>query len=285
LLNETLTEFITQQEEEAAIHQNRSIFQKASNKIQVHSTKVTEAMQAYENRKNQDAIELEMAWQVLTKSNLPTYLDLCKTIQHEIYGDLEEYFCFRHFYIGQVIAGFLAYSGPGFIFSYSGRKYWRHVLQKYKIFLQVSLGIWTDEAVAAFDLLHNARQMSKEELDESMPNVIAITVASRAVLYQIYPILTIFSVYVLAVSTTPLFIRSNLLKSLLPDLIIMDAHDIAVERERKSQKRIGADLSDYTWMTTLQAVVIFYTESRAIQLVNSALILALSFLFLAYSPI
>jgi hypothetical protein len=81
--------------------------------------------------------------------SLPSYYELCLIVRDELHDSILEPF-----------AGFFALLGIGHFFTPTGRYYWKVVLNNYKIFLCVCLGIWTDEAVEAYEIEEKSVNLS-----------------------------------------------------------------------------------------------------------------------------
>ena len=107
--------------------------------------------------------------------------------------------------------------------------------RKYYVFLQVCLGIWTAEAVEVYELEHICSMMTNTPIDEVLASVISETVGSRAILFQAFGFMALFSVYVILTAGAPLFIQPSaaLLRDNLPGLIVpwSTAWEMATRRE------------------------------------------------------
>jgi hypothetical protein len=80
---------------------------------------------------------------------LPSYYELYLIVRDELHESILD-----------PVAGFVAFLGIGHFFTPTGRYYWKVVLNNYKIFLMVCLGIWTDEAVEAYGLEETSLNLS-----------------------------------------------------------------------------------------------------------------------------
>jgi hypothetical protein len=81
--------------------------------------------------------------------SLPSYYELCLIVRDELHDSILEPF-----------SSIFALIGIGHFFTPTGRYYWKVVLNNYKIFLMVCLGIWTDEAVEAYGLEEKSINLS-----------------------------------------------------------------------------------------------------------------------------
>jgi hypothetical protein len=91
---------------------------------------------------------LDYLWQKNLNENdhsLPSFYELSYVVQEEL-----------HEFVIQPFSSILAFIGIGHFFTPTGRYYWKVVFHNYKVFLLVCLGIWTDEAVEAYDLEEKA---------------------------------------------------------------------------------------------------------------------------------
>jgi len=96
------------------------------------------------------------------------------------------------------------------------------------------------------------------------------------------PILTIFSVYVLAFSGAPILIFGTKLNGVIPALIIRNPHEVAYKREKKLMRELHTNIGDYMWVVYVRAYSVFFSESRLLAFIHSGVVLGLSFLFLFY---
>jgi hypothetical protein len=119
--------------------------------------------------------KLDSLWQREQHMNhhtLPSYYELSLVVQEEL-----------HEFIIQPFSSILALIGIGHFFTPTGRYYWNVVFHNYKVFLLVCLGIWTDEAVEAYDLKEKCiyvsvddssflrRNEQKASIDSTVPTV------------------------------------------------------------------------------------------------------------------
>jgi Tyrosine-protein kinase ephrin type A/B receptor-like len=156
------------------------------------------------------------------------------------------------------------------------------------------------EAAAASDASQNkAREAHNELQDKKLANNVVLlalscSVIPRAILYQIIPFFTIFSVYVVLTATAPIFVLSSKLKERLPALFITNAYavgryreyiqgelqdcvvyqtpvtigiiyeDVAMPSKKVDQVWRKPIIAQYEWIYTLRMINIFVMESRAI---------------------
>jgi hypothetical protein len=96
--------------------------------------------------------KLDSLWEKERRENnysLPSYYELCLIVKDEL-----------HDYILEPFNSIFALMGIGHFFTPTGRYYWKVVLNNYKIFLMVCLGIWMDEAVEAYGLEETSLNLS-----------------------------------------------------------------------------------------------------------------------------
>jgi hypothetical protein len=284
--------------------------------------------------------------------HLPSYYRLCKLVHEEL-----------HHTILDPIANILAFLGIGHFFTSVGLKHWKIVFNNYRIFILASFGIWTNEAVEAYDLvklteqlimlkiienekelkpintipfstksddfeskkhenlrdgestLYNAEGQNEStatneiiiEKDEILLSLMAVTINCRVILFQIVPSLVLLSTFCMSISSCPLLLYNDFLIESLPPFIIYGSKNFhfALRKEVKLMRmrlatltgasapmKLNSDVIDpaavkqllsiYGWRIIIRQIVVFWNDSRGLQLVQSLLLLLLSVFFLIY---
>jgi hypothetical protein len=116
------------------------------------SSEFIHGMQLYDLEQMKNQQKMDSLWQKERLQNdcrLPSYYELCLIVKDELHESILEPF-----------NSIFALMGIGHFFTPTGRYYWKVVLNNYKIFLMVCLGIWTDEAVEAYGLEETSLNLS-----------------------------------------------------------------------------------------------------------------------------
>jgi hypothetical protein len=156
------------------------------------------------------------------------------------------------------------------------------------------------------------RTAKQQNMREILPNVIAILICSRVILFQIVPSLVLFSTISMTLASFPLLIFNEFLADTLPPLIIWGVinREMAIDRELESfialrpqegggrgrsgtqqqqeplneEETIAVLCEEYSWRLSLRGIILFWNESRLLQFFHSSLALFFSFLLLIYTP-
>jgi hypothetical protein len=123
--------------------------------LSVNSEQFIQHMHVYDEAQLTKQRKLDSLWQQEQHTNhhtLPSYYELSLVVQEEL-----------HEFIIQPFSSILALIGIGHFFTPTGTYYWKVVFHNYKVFLVVCLGIWTDEAVEAYDLEENCARVSVDD--------------------------------------------------------------------------------------------------------------------------
>ena len=203
--------------------------------------------------------------------------------------------------LGHLISTILLLLPIGHVFTSVGRWAFRRVVRKYKTFILVSLGFWSDRAAVAYDIQRKVeiiaegrdrdddiaktkKQKQTLELhdgDEEFARFsacLSATIATRAILLQVVPFLTIWSVFSIATSGCPLFVASGTtLDSKIAPYFVWDCFDRAEEAEK------GSKYGKLLWLRALSGASIFVLESRMINFLVQSYMVALS-ITLLYNP-
>eukprot|EP01034_Spumella_vulgaris_P028899 gene28899-35850_t len=137
----------------------------------------------------------------------------------------------------------------GQLCSERGNKIWWRVIENYRVFALVSLGVWTDEAVRDFEIKSQFKKQEQEstnvelsvtsrlgtiagetsapgellragtssifdtsdDCDDRRLKLISALVSTRVVLIQLIPYMTIYSTLAVDISSSPIFIYSPFL--------------------------------------------------------------------------
>jgi len=178
----------------------------------------------------------------------------------------------------------MIFLGYGHLLTRVGRSTWILIIWKYFVFITVSLGIWTEEAVQAFspELQHARLTLYyHKDIGDSLYAILGL----RSVLFQIVPILTILSIFVQNTAKSPLFVFSRKLSSRLPSLFtsMINAKLLALEAEldRLKDLRIdaatNADILDIQeWLISFRAVFTICTTSRIVTFMVNMFVVCMS---------
>jgi hypothetical protein len=115
------------------------------------SSDFIQGMHLYDLEQMKKQKKMDSLWEkkrLQNEHSLPSYYEVCLIVRDEL-----------HDFILEPFAGFLALLGLGHFFTPTGRYYWNIVLNNYKIFLCVCLGIWTDDAVEAYGLEEKCKNL------------------------------------------------------------------------------------------------------------------------------
>jgi ABC-type multidrug transport system fused ATPase/permease subunit len=123
--------------------------------LSLDSERFIQYMHVYDQAQVAKQRKLDNLWQqehYLNNHTLPSYYELSYAVQEEL-----------HEFVIQPFSSCLAFIGIGHFFTPTGRSYWNVVFHNYKVFLLVCLGIWTDEAVEAYDLIETTARLSVDD--------------------------------------------------------------------------------------------------------------------------
>eukprot|EP01034_Spumella_vulgaris_P024040 gene24040-30337_t len=264
-------------------HSKLSLTSKAIKSVKNKATKLTNSVVVYEARKVENSSELRVLWKELNRNNLPTYNKFCLTVKDALYESMNTFTCGYVSYLCVFLAYSLAYWGIGSFFTRFGRFCWHVVARKYFLFLSVCLGVWTEEAYIAYDIAATLKQyVSEDDVDENISKILGMIVGPRALMFMLIPKYgSAISVGVLAFSTVPLLLLGKHMPEIVPEFLIPNSREIAIEREMRVNN--APTLKNLEWIIYIRQINIFVMESRLPQFVNYALILGLSFIILVYS--
>jgi hypothetical protein len=186
-------------------------------------------------------------------------------------------------------ARLMSWLGPGHAFTRVGKMHWKLVMRKYYCFLCGCLGIWTDEIekAFAFDEITSSLYLSrKDESDccedhDTYRTLLYINIGVRSIVLQMVPALTLLSVVVSTLSSTPLFVQSQRLSSKLPPLLIWNAWELSEEVYIAANDIPSSD--NLHWMLWLGSICIFMTRSRLLAFISNFLALMIPFLAINFT--
>lgn len=260
------------------------------------------------------------------KIDLPTYFDLLRFEAHILFKTVRPQRPAEpaSLFLSYLAAAFLCVFPVGHVLTRLGRYSMYKVLLRFKIFFAATLGFWDSHAVNAYDIFSQVHSINVDldtaesegaEEDRNRVNTrysqaIEATIAPRAILLQIVPALTIWSVFSIATCSSAVFASDPKLhgksasrplsqsakgvgsnastKSTsesaathfaeLPKLYPFFIWD-AFERARREE---GGRYAHREWITWLVAIQIFFLKSRAFQFVLKTYTTFLSVLLLCY---
>ena len=212
-------------------------------------------------------------------TTLSSYHDLCYLVTTELR---------KRYKLPILFAMCLSWLGLGHFITRVGKIHWKLVLRKYYMFLCACLGVWSDEVVASFAfeettcaLYINKPNVVTTDDHDIYRSLLYINVGMKSIVLQIFPIMTIVSVIIASFSSTPLFVTSKQLANKLPNLLIYDAWNIAIEMYILNQGLESYD--NLYWLVWLGSISIFITKSRLLSFVSNFLALCIPVLTLYYN--
>ena len=228
--------------------------------------------------------QLLSQWAEVKRNKLPPYAHLCRVVNEELKSNFEK--CdFPLPY--PIIASILSYSGVGHVLVGKGRHYWGIVGNKYWIFAQICCGVWTNEAVKAFEIERIMKSMLTLEEDQALITVLGSIVSPRALLFLALNYGALLTALIISSCATPLFMVSNDLKEMIgkdsfPELLypFARASAIAVRREEEENGESDFGSEIYYWVIVLKALVIVGTESLLVGFIKNMIIFAIGLIFL-----
>ena len=129
--------------------------------------------------------------------------------------------------------------------------------------------------------LYSAQNENREAYSLSLLSIIG----PRAILLQILPSLSYLSLFVLCTASTPLVVLSKEMNQKLPPFFALDALSESIKREQcTSGSELTAESRGVMWTVYLNAIHIFWEESRAIMFIYNCCIFFLIILIL-YAPL
>ncbi len=169
---------------------------------------------------------------------------------------------------------------------------WREVCYKYILFFLICIGIWTEDAFMAYEPLYQRRSetcstlySAQNENREAYSLSLLSIIGPRAILLQILPSLSYLSLFVLCTASTPLVVLSKEMNQKLPPFFALDALSESIKREQcTSGSELTAESRGVMWTVYLNAIHIFWEESRAIMFIYNCCIFFLIILIL-YAPL
>jgi hypothetical protein len=200
---------------------------------------------------------------------LSSYGQLCHLVSNELT---------RKRNWGKWSATLLSWLGLGHFVTRVGRIHWKFILRKYYYFGCACVGLWTDEVVDSMKLETTADQyhFSKIlDLRDTYPTLFYVSIGMKSIILQIVPPLTILSIFISTLCSTPLFVKSEKLLRELPTLIIWNAWEEALDTYTV---REDVTFMFTNWILYLGAFEMFITRSRLIGFIKNTIILTISLL-------
>ena len=167
-----------------------------------------------------------------------------------------------------------AYTGVAHFATIRGRERWFRAIEKYYMFILVSFGYWNDKSYDSFEFDRDEYSLKDIKIDAQMDPrtsfayLISAVICTRAVLLQVVPALTFFSMYAISISLSPIWVVSSRALERLPHLWVTNAIQVAKERESEGRDFRPGDMTPRDrrvyWSILLNALVIFVADSRAI---------------------
>ena len=233
----------------------------------------------------------EKKWlQEKADSLMPSYYEL---VQIELYYLMGEISTFappirrtdgsRYPVLGHFLTLLLILCPLGHFLTKFGRFTCRLVLSKYWTFLRVSVGYWSGYNTEAYDVQRKARELSDGQSSKDKGNITAcltVIVATRAILLQLIPEMTILSIIIITTSGCPLFVQPPL-NDLIYKLFVWDCF---ADAERLELEANAKALKSPRWIVWLSGISIFLLESRAITFAVNVFKVFLSIYLLYRSP-
>ena len=210
---------------------------------------------------------------------LPPYYRLCIMEQQELQELLSQtktppflQICFIPFSCLVIV------SNIGHLVTAVGRKNWLIVIWKYALFGCICVGIWTDEIYEAYELDSLPKIFAEKDSNEALILLVPLIISFRAILLQaLGTTLTLASIAVISLSSSPLFVFSPKMQARIPPLIYWNCRKVAVEREEKEN---GLEGQSEEWAINLRSLSIFLTESRLLVFFSNVVPLYLTIVLL-----
>lgn len=228
----------------------------------------------------------EPAWLIAKSLILPPYLQLLREELAAMTGlPSDSLFVSFSSLIFLVVPVGHAWSAPG-------RKACRMVLKKYMTFLHTTMGIWTRDSVVSYDLHNQAELMrapdepqDKHKLNVRYRDCLAACIAPRAVLLQLVPYFTVWSVFSIATAECAVFATSSsgLLhnEAFQSNAKVFD-YIITDPLQRAEEQEIGR-LTERRWIIWMSAIRITVLNSRAVIFALNTYLVFLS-VYILYCP-
>ena len=166
----------------------------------------------------------------------------------------------------------------GQLFTQLGRDVWYIIGKKFLVFISVSMGIWTEKCYSSYKF---DSDIIGERADDQVKNVYSQTtsaiIAPRALLLLIFPQFTLFALYAIATSGTPMIITSNTFREKIGPLFSENAYEVQRMREqRDSGSPLSAHQRSALWTLYFASYSVYWRESRAINYIQNLFGFAMS---------
>ena len=139
--------------------------------------------------------------------------------------------------LSRMLVLFLSFTSVGHLLTQSGRCAYSVIFWKAYIMIKVSLGIWDNDCMQAFDADKNFAEMLISDSDERNMGIhLEAIIGTRSALFQLIPGLTLLSVYVQSTSKAPIYVTSEKLLKCVPSFLFTfpQARELAIEVELRS---------------------------------------------------
>lgn len=172
----------------------------------------------------------------ISLTDLPSYCDLLgeeiAALRNDLFKDKPDSNIRRYCVDTYLLPAILSALGIGHVMTSIGRTAFLNVFFKFISFLLVSVGIWTDRIYESYQIYDSVNNLSlyysrdseydRTKYREDFSLAISSIICTRATLLQLFPSLSILSVFAIVMSPTPLFVFSSKLRENLPNLLVIN---------------------------------------------------------------
>lgn len=166
--------------------------------------------------------------------------------------------------IGYCLCALLFLFPVGHIFTGVGYYAMKRVLNKYRTFLLACLGYWSDFTYKAYAIKTEIEENSSRERKGYYSDCLEAAIAPRAIILQLVPYLTIFSIFAISTSGSPMFVSNTELAENIAPYFQIECFTRAVEQFEDTKYKTR------DWIVGLRGVSIFLLESRLLKYLFSA---------------
>ena len=194
----------------------------------------------------------------------------------------------KHTVLGKAWNRFISFTPLGHMYTNVGLLCWACVYRQYACFTLACFGFWTPYAVACFDVkqrydeIASLGQLGENKIrykKEQFSRFLSGLIGPRAILFQIVPPLAVLSIFAIQLAPTPIFFPvGEGEERLLNDYLITAPFEEARRRLKEEEKLTDDELErkHIQWMVQLEGILIYFSESRGIQIVANLLQFALT---------
>lgn len=228
------------------------------------------------------------------KGDLPSYFELLRDEAHYMFHTVMPRkpagtvsLCASY-----IAAGFLFLVPIGHIFTPIGCHTFLEVMQRFKLFFFASLGFWSSDAVLAYDIFYQVDEMTvdvdanesglqegddkkeeKNKVNMRYSQALQATIAPRAILLQLVPWLTIWSIFSIATADSAIFAndkgpigkKANRTTAAITSKLFPKFITFSEGLKRAEEENGGRYKHRQRWIVYLSALRIVFLNSRAIQ--------------------